>query len=475
MTKMTKKKNSKEYTKKKKKDKVPLPIFIMICAVLLFATYTSISTLILAIWGESVLGTVDRYSTRIESTKAEANRYRTVFKGYWFLVDDKEYRGYVAYASGEAWPNLEEGETRAESIRYLEIFPYINKPAALSDFKRMGEAGILYHIFIPFGCFFLLRLVICANRGAKKKQKKATRKTTAKSTAESTTESTAESVTESATHAAPKIILGRSDKYMFCNNCGNKLPEGALFCSSCGTKARLDNVNVCSACGTEIPEDAFFCINCGAAVNKGETHSAQASSSTTQSRGDQQPRNLIGFSELCNHPEILEAARTNRKSSILFMWILVIVPLIGFPIAGLLMDDFPFGESLVIGTGIALVLLIINLLALRGAKKPMWEGVVTNKFKKEKYEDRDDSSRTNTEYTVAITTDAGKKKTIVERRSRAMYDYLSVGDRVRYHPQFGTYEKYDKSKDRIIYCNVCSMMNRIQNDRCKRCNNLLFK
>ena len=102
MTKMTKKKNSKEYTKKKKKDKVPLPIFIMICAVLLFATYTSISTLILAIWGESVLGTVDRYSTRIESTKAEANRYRTVFKGYWFLVDDKEYRGYVAYASGAA-------------------------------------------------------------------------------------------------------------------------------------------------------------------------------------------------------------------------------------------------------------------------------------------------------------------------------------------------------------------------------------
>lgn len=37
------------------------------------------------------------------------------------------------------------------------------------------------------------------------------------------------------------------------------------------------------------------------------------------------------------------------------------------------------------------------------------------------------------------------------------------------------YEKYDKSKDRIIYCNVCSMMNPIQNDRCKRCNNLLFK
>jgi len=417
------KKNSNEYTKKKK-NKIPLPIFIMICAVLLFAIYTSISTLILAIWGESILGTVDNYSTRIESTKAEGNRSRTVFKGYWFLVDGKEYRGYVAYASDEAWPNLAEGETRSEYIRYLEIFPYINKPAALSDFKRMGEASILYHIFAPFGFFFLLRLVIRGNRGAKKKQKKATRKTT----------------TAIAPNAPPPIGPGRSEINMFCYNCGNKLPEGALFCANCGTQVGQDQAN-----------------------------------SVAQPRGDQQPRNLVGFSELYNHPEILEAARSNRKSSILFMWILVIVPLIGFPIAGLLMDDFPFGESLVIGTGIALVMLIINLLALRRAKKPMWEWVVTNKFTKEKYEHKDDSSSTYTEYTVAITTDTGKKKTIVARRNREMYDYLSVGDRVRYHPKFGTYEKYDKSKDHIIYCNVCSMMNQIQNDRCKRCNNLLFK
>jgi len=422
VTKMTKK-NSNEYTKKKK-NKIPLPIFIMICAVLLFAIYTSISTLILAIWGESILGTVDNYSTRIESTKAEGNRSRTVFKGYWFLVDGKEYRGYVAYASDEAWPNLAEGETRSEYIRYLEIFPYINKPAALSDFKRMGEASILYHIFAPFGFFFLLRLVIRGNRGAKKKQKKATRKTT----------------TAIAPNAPPPIGPGRSEINMFCYNCGNKLPEGALFCANCGTQVGQDQAN-----------------------------------SVAQPRGDQQPRNLVGFSELYNHPEILEAARSNRKSSILFMWILVIVPLIGFPIAGLLMDDFPFGESLVIGTGIALVMLIINLLALRRSKKPMWEGVVTNKFTKEKYEHKDDSSSTYTEYTVAITTDTGKKKTIVARRNREMYDYLSVGDRVRYHPKFGTYEKYDKSKDHIIYCNVCSMMNQIQNDRCKRCNNLLFK
>ena len=101
-------------------------------------------------------------------------------------------------------------------------------------------------------------------------------------------------------------------------------------------------------------------------------------------------------------------------------------------------------------------------------------GIVVNQYSKENYNDPD-TTETYTEYTTIINTNAGKKKTIVEKDSgRHMYDYLSVGDRVRFHPRFGTYEKYDKFKDRI-YCNVCSMMNPIQNDRCKRCNNLLFK
>jgi hypothetical protein len=105
----------------------------------------------------------------------------------------------------------------------------------------------------------------------------------------------------------------------------------------------------------------------------------------------------------------------------------------------------------------------------------MWEGVVVNKYSKEKYKHRDEPE-TYTEFTVVIQIDTGKKKTIVEIGSRRkMYDYLSVGDRVRYHPKFDSYEKYDKSKDRIIYCNICYTMNPIQNDRCKRCNNLLFK
>ncbi len=330
----------------------------------------------------------------------------------------------------------------------------MNKPAMLCEFDEMGEAAIIYHIFAPIGCLLLLLLVIRTARRGKKK-KTAARKP-----------------------AASQIIEVRSDTDMFCPNCGNKLPEGAAFCSSCGAKIQTNTPSVCTACGATLPEGAEFYIGCGKAMNLRMPEPTEASGEAT-SAPPQSGTGMVGFSDRCNSPEILAAAQKNKKFSIGCMWILVLVPLFGFPVAGLLMDDFPFGESLVIGVGVALVMLIINLLALRRTKQPMWEGVVVNKYSKKKSEHRggeDDNYRTYTEYTTIINTDAGKKKTVVEKDSgRHMYDYLSVGDRVRFHPMFGTYEKYDKSKDRIIYCNVCSMMNPIQNDRCERCNNLLFK
>ena len=105
--------------------------------------------------------------------------------------------------------------------------------------------------------------------------------------------------------------------------------------------------------------------------------------------------------------------------------------------------------------------------------------MVVNKYSKEKSEHRggeDDDLRTCTEYITVINTDAVKEKNIVKYDSRwHMYDYISIGNRAHYHTRFGTYGKYDRSKDRVIYFNVCSTMNPIQNNRYKWCNNPLFK
>ena len=49
---------------KKKEKNIPIPIMIILMAAFLYGIYTGISSLTLAVFGDSVIGTVDRYSSR---------------------------------------------------------------------------------------------------------------------------------------------------------------------------------------------------------------------------------------------------------------------------------------------------------------------------------------------------------------------------------------------------------------------------
>jgi len=187
---------------------------------------------------------------------------------------------------------------------------------------------------------------------------------------------------------------------------------------------------------------------------------------------------LVGWSTIPDSPEILETIEKNKKSSVKWTWVMALLFPAGFLLAGLLSDEMPLNESLIIGASLGLLMLAIGLWRMRDTKRPVWEGVVTEKLEKKRYKtDRDDgTTESYLEYIVLIRTADGKKRRIVERqRDLSMYGYLAVGDRVRYHPALETYEKYDKSKDKVIYCNVCRARNSIENDRCDRCKNLLFK
>ncbi len=160
------------------------------------------------------------------------------------------------------------------------------------------------------------------------------------------------------------------------------------------------------------------------------------------------------------------------------MWILAFGPLAVLSILALLVEELPMTDALVIGGGIAVFVLIISLFVSISGRRPMWEGTVERKYSKEKMERVAKHSSDYRRYTVYSTVffgDDGTKRSTHEKDKRQVYDYFAVGDRVRYHPRFGAYEKYDKSKDRIIYCIVCNEMNPIKNDRCKKCGNLLFK
>lgn len=92
--------------KEKNKKQIPLVILIIIFCSLLYAMYVSLSTWVLVIFGDSVVGTVDSYNSRSDEIRSEQNKSRTISKGYYFFVGGKEYNGYVMYNSDESWADL---------------------------------------------------------------------------------------------------------------------------------------------------------------------------------------------------------------------------------------------------------------------------------------------------------------------------------------------------------------------------------
>lgn len=480
------------------RHKINPVIYILICSILGFAFLNSLFIFALNFFGDTTLGVLTSYSTRIEDWRAGQNLTRTVFKGYSFDVDNKEYKGYVVYSGDEAWPQLKEGEVRREIISYFPVFPYINKPENLVDFYDLGLGGIISHIIRIVGCAFLFFLV---NGNLHKRKKPRKEKKTNKAIAEVTYKEE------------------RRNDSVFCHNCGSELKEGAAFCSGCGTPVQKTRRGFCVSCGAGLGDGASFCGGCGAPVQGAATSHDIATAGQDPSSGpglnqrvpypdastaremplsdavpvQQRPLHgsdsgqggisqnnsvgLIGWSLRCDEPEILEAARKRKRFTINCLWLFAILFPLGFLILNFFVKELPLFDAIVIGTGVGLVITLINLWFLKDMKRPPWQGVVVDKSKKERRQNKNDESMaTYTEYTTVVRTDAGKKKRIIEKDSRNfMYSYLKVGDRVKFHPAFSAYEKYDKSKDRIIYCAVCSTMNPIKNERCKRCNNYLFK
>lgn len=52
---------------------------------------------------------------------------------------------------------------------------------------------------------------------------------------------------------------------MICKKCGAEMPDGSVFCGSCGT--RIDGKKVCSSCGALNREEYAFCTACGARID----------------------------------------------------------------------------------------------------------------------------------------------------------------------------------------------------------------
>lgn len=229
----------------------------------------------------------------------------------------------------------------------------------------------------------------------------------------------------------------------------------------------------CSSCGAQIDENAKFCPNCGAAQN-----AAPVSETVSVHTGNGTP--APGFSDRVNHPEILAAVKKNRKVAGIFSLFLVPLPLIGFLVYSIVSNQIETADALRYGAFVSGIFLLFALYGIiKGRAKNTYEATVIDKKSRRAY--RHNSSDDNsyyTEYITVVRTADGKKKRIVEREGSRIvaWDYLQVGDRFKYHPQFHfPYELYDKSKAPYIACVSCGTKNPVEADRCQKCNLPLLK
>lgn len=251
----------------------------------------------------------------------------------------------------------------------------------------------------------------------------------------------------------------------------------------------------CPACGATLNDNARFCKSCGTSIADQETlefYTGDPYQNVAYSgdpfdgpiyagRGPvRQGIPAPGFSDRVEHPEILAAVRKNRHGAKIFGLFFVPLPIIGFLIYALISDKMEISKALLYGGIVSGVFLIFALFGFfRDRAKNSYEADVIDKKTRTVYRNRNsDSSSPVTEYTTLVRTTAGKTKKIVEWEGSRIwaYNYLNVGDRFRYHPQFNfPYERYDKVHADGIYCISCQTKNDINADRCVKCNLPLLK
>ncbi|MBN2287035.1 MAG: hypothetical protein JXQ26_04780 [Tissierellales bacterium] len=193
---------------------------------------------------------------------------------------------------------------------------------------------------------------------------------------------------------------------------------------------------------------------------------------------------MPGYSDKINHPAFKKYIKSRKQYALIFSIGLAIIAIIGFYIYGETSYEMDNPEALYIGLGIGGMFLLIGLYSvLQINKSKTWDGRVKDKairHKRRKIYNTGDKNdfywQSYIEYTVFIQSDSGKLITeITSEDDDTLYRYYNIGERVRHHGGLNSYEKYDKSKDDIIFCNACASLNDINEDYCHRCHCPLLK
>lgn len=233
------------------------------------------------------------------------------------------------------------------------------------------------------------------------------------------------------------------------------------------------NFMFCSVCGTESPSTSSFCANCGTPFAKTPTPDQPAANAG----------GTLGYSPRINDPAFAKYVKNANRYAGIFTGILAIIAFIGFTVYGETSSEMDNPQAMYIGMGIGGMFLTIALFTTLSKKRSKtWDGVVADKTIKNKRRKQSTGPDKNdfywsdyVEYKVIIKEDGGKKHELTAEDDDTRYNYFQVGDKVRHHGKLNTYEKYDKTRDTVSFCNACASLNDIHDEACFRCKCPLLK
>lgn len=180
----------------------------------------------------------------------------------------------------------------------------------------------------------------------------------------------------------------------------------------------------------------------------------------------------VGFSSRINDPAFDKYRSDQKRWSLLFSVGLFAVAVIAFPVYGAVSGEMEMPYSLYYGLGIGGMFVAIALVqTIARERDATWDGTVVDKrvFKRQRVDKDNDTMSTVTIYEVKIKRDDGKVVAQRNENTDVLYQYYHVGDRVRHHRGLAGYEKYDKSRDSIVFCAACATINSINEEYCHRC------
>lgn len=233
----------------------------------------------------------------------------------------------------------------------------------------------------------------------------------------------------------------------------------------------------CYQCGTELPDNTNFCSACGVRQDLTAATAVPAPEAAPQKNSSR-----IGWSGKINDPAFAQYLKNTNRWSAIFAVILAAMAIVGFTIAGEMgVEDMENPQALFQGLAVGGMFLLIALFSIIGRRRSKtWDGVVVDKTVKKKRKKRNHDSEDHVyvnylEYEVVIQANDGKIHRITVADDDTQYNYYQIGDSVRRHAGLNSYEKYDKSKDEIIFCAACDSLCDINGDYCFRCKCPLLK